>query len=54
MLCAHLPRRRSNDGAPDGRERGTTASYTGLYLKQVLERRPSSKAKRAAASAAAE
>jgi len=29
-------------------------SYTGHYLKQVLERRPSSKAKRAAASAAAE
>jgi len=31
-----------------------TASYTGQYLKQVLERRPSSKAKRAAETQAAE
>jgi excinuclease ABC subunit A len=30
------------------------ASYTGHYLKQVLERQPSSKSKRAAASEAAE
>ena len=38
----------------DPRVAANPASYTGHYLKQVLERRPSSKAKRAAEMQAAE